>query len=277
MSIDFVSFSNVSPSSLSVNQLSSSEIMEISSADDMPELVINQSVTQSIESTKGREPFGGVKLGLRTSLPQDSTLVMKEEVVIENVTDDVDDEKREVIPYLTRKLVDRSVVARIHRQKKCYQKQFTLKVYGTWKAAEDAAKEWVAMTLPTLPKRLSSKNLVTKRNQSGVVGVHYTNGYRMLKNGNKIPYPSYISRWVGCPVGVSWMFNTYGGEDNAFIHAVMCRRMETMDREVVEKAVREISNFGKTQILSLLKIRHSEKGVAPSVIESFEKVSDDLL
>ena len=82
---------------------------------------------------------------------------------------------------------------------------------------------------------------MTPRNHSGVVGVHFTPGKRTLASGTVAEYPSYIARWPQCPGGMSFMLATYNGEDNAFVHACLCRQMETKDRAAVEEAVRTLS------------------------------------
>ena len=156
-------------------------------------------------------------------------------------------------PYITRNTRERYVMARIHRHKKMHAENFKLKEYGTWELAEAAALEWVQKTLPNLPTKLSAKNRMTKRNHSGVVGVHFTTGERTLNSGNKAEYPSYIARWPGCKGGVSWMLSTYNGEESAFIHAVLCRRLESKDRAHIEEVFRTLTSVEKAEILKLKK------------------------
>ena len=45
--------------------------------------------------------------------------------------------------HLTRNETEKCVMARIVRQRQLYQKNFTLRQFGTWTKAETAAKKWV--------------------------------------------------------------------------------------------------------------------------------------
>ncbi|MFA6287499.1 MAG: hypothetical protein WC661_08950 [Opitutaceae bacterium] len=143
--------------------------------------------------------------------------------------------------HLTRNERERCVMARVQRQRVRRQQNFSLKHYGSWEAAETAAHTWIDSVLPTLPAIITSKNRMTPRNHSGVVGVHFDSGRRTLPSGTVADYPGYVARWPGCKAGLRWSFNTYNGEDNAFVHACLCRQMETKDREAVEEAVRTLS------------------------------------
>jgi len=95
--------------------------------------------------------------------------------------------------------------------------------------------------LPTLPAIVTNKNVLTPRNHSGVVGVHFTPGTRTLPSGTVADYPQYVARWPGSGAGLSFMLATYNGQDNAFVHACLCRQLETKDRATVEEAVRTLS------------------------------------
>lgn len=152
--------------------------------------------------------------------------------------------------HLTRNNRERCVMARVQRGGRRLQENFSVKKNGSWEAAEAAARDWLAPILPTLPPVPTSKNRMTKRNHSGVVGVHFTDGKRVLKSGIEADYPSYIARWPGCKGGVSFMLSTYNGEDNAFIHASICRKLETKDRAAVEEAVRTLSPADRTALLA---------------------------
>lgn len=142
-------------------------------------------------------------------------------------------------------------MARVQRGRKRLQENFSLKKYGSWETAEAAGQAWVDALLPTLPPVITSKGLMTKRNHSGFVGVHFTSGKRTLRSGTVAEYPTYIARWPGCKGGVSFMFSTYNGEDEAFLHACLCRELETKDRAVVEEAYRTLPAARRTELLAL--------------------------
>jgi hypothetical protein len=72
----------------------------------------------------------------------------------------------------------------------------------------------------------------------------------VLKSGNEAEYPQYVARWPGSGAGLSFMLATYNGEDNAFIHACLCRQMETKDRAAVEEAVRTLSPTDRAALLA---------------------------
>ena len=63
-------------------------------------------------------------------------------------------------------------MARLMRKGVNHQKNFTLAKYGTWAKAEAAAQRWVKVQLKTLPPVDSGKGRMTKRNESGFVGVY---------------------------------------------------------------------------------------------------------
>jgi hypothetical protein len=46
------------------------------------------------------------------------------------------------------------------------------------------------------------------------------------------------------------MLATYNGEDNAFVHACLCRQLETKDRATVEEAVRTLSSADRAAWLA---------------------------
>ncbi len=56
--------------------------------------------------------------------------------------------------YLTRNYQEKCVMARVMRETKLYQKNFSLKEYGNWKNAELAGGKWIRELLPTLPARM---------------------------------------------------------------------------------------------------------------------------
>ncbi|HEY5232136.1 MAG TPA: hypothetical protein VIK35_01195, partial [Verrucomicrobiae bacterium] len=75
-------------------------------------------------------------------------------------------------------------MARVMRQKEMHQAHFSLKEYGSWAKATRAGRKWVKEMLPKLPPKMSSKGRKTRRNNSGVVGVHWSPGIVKKPNGN---------------------------------------------------------------------------------------------
>lgn len=142
-------------------------------------------------------------------------------------------------------------MARVQRGRKRLQQNFSLKKYGSWEAAEAEGQAWVDALLPTLPPLDTSKGRMTKRNHSGFVGVHFTDGKRTLRSGTVAEYPNYVARWPGSGAGMSFMLSTYNGEDEAFLHACLCRELETKDRAVVEEAYRVLPAARRAELLAL--------------------------
>src|SRR2546421_6452559 len=135
--------------------------------------------------------------------------------------------------HITRNYAERYVLARIQRQLKRPQKHFPLWKYKTWQRAELAARNWLQKFSPTLPTAISSKNRMTRRNTSGFVGVH--TAYNVIRRRRKTyEYFKWVSRWPGCKLagGVGWSTNKYG-DDEAWVLAVKCRRMENENRDDV--------------------------------------------
>ena len=136
--------------------------------------------------------------------------------------------------YLTKNVKEKCVMARVMRQKKMHQRNFTLKEYGTWPKAARAAKRWIDEILPELPPMIRAKGLMTRRNRSGVVGVHWTPGIVRKRNGKTYACPRWIARWVGCRYrgGFSWMERQFEHE-GAFLLAVLSRQLETVNRDKI--------------------------------------------
>jgi len=151
--------------------------------------------------------------------------------------------------HLTRNTQEKCIMARIRRQHKLYQKNFTLKQYRTWKAAGVAAEKWVKKILPTLPKALPIKDRMTKRNTSGVVGVRLTESVR-TKNGRDYCDWRWIAFWTGCPFsgGIGWSVNKYGDE-RAFVCAFLARKLESIDRSHIERESIRIRGMKKYQTI----------------------------
>jgi hypothetical protein len=136
--------------------------------------------------------------------------------------------------YLTKNTKERCVMARVMRQKKMHQENFSLREYGVWPKAVRAAKRWLNKTLPTLPPKLVSKDRMTSRNHSGVVGVYRSPGIVRKRNGNVYECPRWIARWPGCRYrgGLSWSVKQFE-EEVAFVLAVLSRRRETINRDTI--------------------------------------------
>jgi hypothetical protein len=156
--------------------------------------------------------------------------------------------------YLTKKEKERCVMARIQRQGKSYQANFTLKQHGNWKAAMTAAGSWVNNLARNLPPRLTSRGGMTSRNKSGVVGVHLHRQVVSKRIGRKIKkyrYRSWVARWPGCEFrgGVKGSVSQFG-KDDAFVLALLSRRMETEDRSRVLDALKAAKDAGEYAQLS---------------------------
>lgn len=155
-------------------------------------------------------------------------------------------------PRLTRNVREHCVMARVQRGGKRFQRNFTLARLGSWEVAEAQAAAWLNTLLAKLPHPTTSKGRLTRRNRSGVVGVSFQYDRHTLKSGRITAYPNYVAKWVGCASGVTWMCSTYGGEENAFLLACLCRRMQSLVRADV---LRALQNLGERERQALLALR----------------------
>jgi hypothetical protein len=133
---------------------------------------------------------------------------------------------------LTRNTENKCVMARVMRKGKRHQRNFTLKQFKTWPAAEEAAARWVRGKLKVLPpSETNSFDRMTVRNHSGVVGVNKTKHLICRATGREYEYWRWTAHWPGCrnSGGVSWYVSKYG-EDDAFVLAALTRRMESTNR-----------------------------------------------
>ena len=140
---------------------------------------------------------------------------------------------------VTRNKATKCWLARIRRHKKNYSEYF-FDNDPKWDGKEGArlaALKWYANKLASLPPKISTKNIKTRRNHSGVVGVYLSKGIQKKPSGAQYSYPQWVARWPGCPKrgGVLFRANTYG-EEGSFVMAVLCRRMETVDKKKVHNA-----------------------------------------
>ena len=157
--------------------------------------------------------------------------------------------------HLTRNKPEKYVMARIMRKAELHQKNFTLKQFGTWEAAEVAAKEWRDAQLEVLPPiERNSKDRMTSRNHSGVVGVHLGRHVLRKRDGREYEYWRWIAGWPGCPFsgGVGWSICTLG-DDDAFALAVLSRRMETVNRGKARDELERIYGSAEHQAIMALK------------------------
>ena len=138
--------------------------------------------------------------------------------------------------YLTKNTKAKCVMARVTRQAKLHQANFSLKQHGSWAEATRAAKKWLKKTLSRLPPKVesSSRDRLTWRNHSGKVGVHRTPGIVNKPDGNVYECPRYIARWPGCALrgGLSWSVKQYE-EEGAFVLAVLSRYRESTNRKKI--------------------------------------------
>ena len=128
-------------------------------------------------------------------------------------------------------------LARIRRHRKNYSEYFFDMHCGGKEKAYEAALQCYKSMLATLPPPISLKGRMTKLNKSGVVGVRLAKEVQNKPSGAQYIYWCWEAKWPGCPMrgGVGWRANIYGEED-AFVMAVLCRRMETIDRKRVHNA-----------------------------------------
>ena len=162
---------------------------------------------------------------------------------------------------LTRNVQEKYVMARIMRQSIMHQKNFSVKKYGSWKAAEKAGAQWVEQKKKILPpSQMNAKGRMTSRNQSGVVGVYLASRTVRKPNGKEYEYWSWSSRWPECPRkgGLAWNISANLPEDDAFVLAVLTREMETIDRDKVRKKFARIK--GKASHKAILDKKLIELG-----------------
>lgn len=160
--------------------------------------------------------------------------------------------------HLTRNQQEKCVMARIMRQAQMHQRNFTLKRYGTWEAAEAAATKWRDDQLQVLPPiARNAKDRMTSRNHAGVVGVHLARRRLRKEDGREYEYWRWIARWPGCPHsgGVGWSLHTLG-DDDAFALAVLSRRMETVNRTKVMDELERI--YGSKEHLEIMTLKSQQ-------------------
>ncbi len=98
----------------------------------------------------------------------------------------------------TRNHTEKSILARVQRRGMRYQQTFRVNEHGSWAKAEKAAQKWVKRMSRTLPAPISSKDRMTARNRSGVVGVHLRSDSIRKASGKEYEYRFWVARWPGC-------------------------------------------------------------------------------
>jgi hypothetical protein len=160
----------------------------------------------------------------------------------------------------TKNRASKCVMARIMRQGEAHQKNFGLREYRTWKAAEEAAQKWIRKMKKELPPEAERRGRMTKRNKSGIVGVWPRITNFKSKNSD-IDYCRWYSRWPGCPLkgGISFSAEIFG-DDEAFAMAYLAREHETIDRQFIEKKFKQFKKTKKYEkLIEQKKLEFAEK------------------
>jgi hypothetical protein len=155
-------------------------------------------------------------------------------------------------------------MARVVRQRKLYQANFSLKEYEDWDKAKAAAQKWLRSLLKNLPPPVSRKGLMTANNRSGVVGV-YQHRESKKRMGRKVVYRSWVAWWSGCEIrgGVKWPVKKFG-DDEAFVLAVLTRRLETHDRARILEEIKETRRT--IEYNKILQLKRGKRSRPPASI-----------
>lgn len=153
--------------------------------------------------------------------------------------------------HLTGNEVERVVMARIQRDGRLYQQNFSLHRYGSWETAAKAAEEWLAELITRLPEPSGAQTRLSARNRSGIIGVHYDSGARALQNGRQVAYPAYVSRWPGAKIAIRWRFSINQGAETAFLMAALSRELRSGNPLTVGQAVRRLSPERRATLLAM--------------------------
>ncbi len=156
-------------------------------------------------------------------------------------------------------------MARVQRAGLRFYRCFSVRRHGSWEAAEAAARLWLRPVLACLATRRPDVAWPGARNRSGVVGVFFQARGRVLRSGRVAAYPAYAARWPGAKAAVTWMFASNGGEEGAFLRAIVCRELQTADRLRVEWAVRSLSPARREELLSRRRPSTDSQGTARCV------------
>ncbi len=158
--------------------------------------------------------------------------------------------------YLTKNITGKCVMARVVRQKKMHRRDFSLREYGSWKKAMRAARQWLGKILAKLPPRTYSRDVMTRRNQSGMVGIHWSPGIVRKQNGNVYECPKWIAKWPECRFkgGISWSEKQFEHE-GAFVLAALSREFKTTDRDwILNKFERFAKTAAYARIVAKMKV-----------------------
>ena len=140
---------------------------------------------------------------------------------------------------VTRNRLTKCWLARIRRCGKGYSRYFFDGRWGGEAEARRSALAWLSELAAQLPPPVSRKGRMTRKNKSGVVGVRLAREVQTKSSGAEYVYWCWKANWPGCPKrgGVGWRAHVHGDED-AFVLAVLTRRLEQADRERVLQALR---------------------------------------
>ena len=134
---------------------------------------------------------------------------------------------------------------RVSRNKVLYQENFSVKEYGSWEAAEEAGLKRLKELIPNMPQPKTIKDVKTRRNISGVVGVRLLESIKHGKHGSW-HYLRWQASWPSNHAGSSWGIDKYG-DDRAFICACIARHHETADRKFIESEYHRIKGGAQYQ------------------------------
>jgi hypothetical protein len=113
------------------------------------------------------------------------------------------------------------------------QEYFSARDYGSNKKAHERAIKRFESLLLTLPPKQTTKNILTARNKSGVVGVMLD---KKITIRSKKTYSQWrwIAFWPGAAKTIAWTVSPKKYSDNdAFVLAVLTRTHETTDRKFI--------------------------------------------
>jgi hypothetical protein len=150
-------------------------------------------------------------------------------------------------------------MARVMRKGKRHQRNFTLKQFKTWIAAEKAAARWVRVKLKALPpSEMNARDRMTVRNHSGKVGVNKTKHVVRKFTGQAYEYWRWTAHWPGCrnSGGVSWYISRFG-DDDAFVLAALTREMESINRREIVARLEVIKGTPEYDEILILKNQSS--------------------
>lgn len=179
------------------------------------------------------------------------------------------------VKNVNRNIQEKCVMGRVSRDGIRHQKNFSLRDFESWEAAEGAAGVWVKKKTRELPPPKTTRGIMNVRNTSGVVGVSIDVSVRKMQNGNEHLYPRWIARWPGCRLSgglaIKIVYNGASESDflkselDAFVMAVLALEHEETDRTKLSGLYSSIKGRKKhRQILA----RRNEEGIRERLWES---------